>query len=167
MENELKTLLLQECIILGDFTLHSGDHSDWKFIIENMSDLTKRKLERCIAQHIEAQTLPIGIESGGAYIVREAGYRIYRYGTISKDGILSLTAIGGGIHGQWATLVDDVVTTGTSLTVATQQLRNYGIHVVHTVCVLNRSTVPNSRHFQSLLTISDVENYLRKPPNDS
>ena len=137
MTNEEKQAILDLCIVKGDFVLHSGAKSSWKLVVERITGDSLQQVYD--AMNIKPDSWPIGIPTGGTYILDH----VYIF-----DHVPLLYSSSAPV-----TLVDDVVTTGSSMELAKTLLEQAGIKVIDQVCILNRGDYP----CRSLFTLADVE----------
>ena len=137
MTNEEKQAILQHCIVKGDFVLHSGAKSSWKFVVERITGDSLQQVYD--AMNIKPDSWPVGIPTGGTYILD----RVWRSRAEPRFAL----------YRRPVTLIDDVVTTGASMEQAKALLEGAGITVNDRVCILNRGDYP----CRSLFTLADVE----------
>ena len=138
---ELKRQLMDQCIVKGDFVLHSGQKSLWKFEIERMSKELIHPIKVVLA--FNPKGMPLGIPTGGEWFVKHS-FAYYA----------KLTDFSEGAYPTEVTLFDDVVTTGASMRAATQVIESSKARVVDKVCLLNRSE--DLYECRSILTLEDV-----------
>ena len=141
---ELAQSLLRQCMIFGDFSMHSGGHSDW--IFDALKILENRYLLWQTIEALYIQEGPLaGIEYGGSIFAALALGR-YQSAPIlvrKEDQDSAVYCLLGGrlqatVYPQ-VTLLDDVVKTGSSMRAAKRALMDRGIEVAREVCILNRS----------------------------
>lgn len=117
---------IKKCLIVGNFTSHSGLVLPWKFEIEkaNNDDCT---------MFTTALDLPsmrtTGIDTGGTYLLRQSD-RIHHFYTTEclYTPYMDYDTI----------LVDDVTTTGASFIEARNALEKFGYRVTEMVCIIDR-----------------------------
>jgi len=124
---------LKECIVHKDVLLHSGGRSSWIFDI-----LLIRDRLYSLANKLDPRFPPVGIENGGMLLALSLN---------SGNGILRKS--GEYYPPMWTSkspisLIDDVVTTETSLRNSIKHLDDHGIEVGEILCVLDRRR-PNRR----------------------
>lgn len=152
--------LARLCVVRGDFTLHSGEKSDWIFDFGRAWGVPKLRRKSLWLTPVDTSQLivfgiPAGIEFWGALEVSRARSHII----IRKDG-----SVWRRIHKDEdylrsaVYLFDDVVTTGSSMTKAEATLSKLGHHVVARSCILNRGNIPG---IDSVVSMEDVEEVLR------
>jgi len=118
---------LKECIVHKDVLLHSGRKSSWIFDI-----LLLRDRLHPIAERLNPQFPPVGIENGGMLLALSLN---------GGNGILRKS--GEYYPPMWASrspisLIDDVVTTETSLRESIKYLEVHEVEVGEILCVLDR-----------------------------
>ncbi len=138
---EINRQLMDQCIVKGDFVLHSGQKSSWKFEAERMSLELIHPIKLILGFNPEG--MPLGIPTGGEWFVKHSF--IY---------YAKLTDFLEGPYPTQVTLFDDVVTTGASMRAATQVIEGSKARVVDRVCLLNRSG--GLYQCRSVLTLEDV-----------
>ena len=116
------------CIIEGDFTLHSGQRSNW--ICDLFQVWSTGWFSRFILALDSSYPL-VGVEFGGAVLALCSNRSC---GLIRKDG----TYIPHWSRPKEVSLVDDVVTTESSLAEASIALDVLGVQVKEYLCVLDR-----------------------------
>ncbi len=141
---ELKRQLLDRCILRGDFVLHSGRKSSWKFEIEGMSSDLIEPIK--VLLDFNPLGMPLGIPTGGEWFVKHSFLHYAK-----------LTDFSEGVYPTQVTLFDDVVTTGASMDAAIEVIESSRAKVIDRVCLLNRS---GSYHCRSVLTLEDVSAWL-------
>ncbi len=136
--------ILLSCIVRGSFTLHSGQPSSWKFVVENMAD---DLMLWCLKElNMPQDAMPVGIPTGGQTLVEHLQF--YALMSDFEDRGPMPTRV---------CLVDDVVTTGATMNAAKLLIEAAGVVVVDKVCILNRSLDYSCR---SILIGADVVNFL-------
>jgi len=142
IERKKLRMYLLNAITYGSFTLHSGDKSTWICDILKVRD----KFNEFLFELFPTKPL-VGIEFGGALLAYSWSpfSGIYR-----KDGSIYLPS--GTQHD--ISLIDDVVTTETSMKEAENGLREIGVNIVERLCILDRRKNP-VLEIKSLFTASD------------
>lgn len=156
---ELAQKLLRRCMVFGDYTMHSGEHSLWLF--DCLKLFEDPDLFRQAMDALKLYWPVAGIEYGGSLLAA------MRAGEGNSTPILvRKESEGGGIYyaqnsgRAWEhkiTLIDDVVTTGTSMWMAKMSLEMEGFKVIRQVCILNRS--PNQYPAECLVTRQEAVDY--------
>ncbi len=129
IEQDLPTL--RQAIIPGEFVSHSGLRLPWKFDIDLLADEQVRQLCESFGFGDGAVC---GIETGGGRMARIMSDTPILYNPRTKSLSIPL---------HWSDevwLVDDVVTTGTSLVQAERALSRAGIKVSRKLCLLDRTS---------------------------
>lgn len=128
-----------EGIKIGDFTLHSGNHSPVLYDVPSM--LWRNRDRKYIQDTLIAKIgnvdfdAIVGIEFGGALlaVLLSEWYQDKMLGFYRKDGTIILEW-----PAQKIILVDDIVTTGTSIEEAKAALEEAGHRVIYSMCLIRR-----------------------------
>ncbi len=135
--------LLRQCMIFGDFPMHSGGHSDW--IFDALKILENNYLLWQTIEALDLQEPVAGIEYGGSIFAalalgknQSAPILVRREDQDSAVYCLLGGRLKATVYPQ-VTLLDDVVRTGSSMRAAKRALMERGIEVAREVCILNRS----------------------------
>ena len=141
MNKEQNINIIKSSIIYGDFILHSGDYSNWKCNLELIKDYYKY-----LMNILDPKYQVIGIETEGAKLslsMKRFGY------TISETW--------KGPRSFMCSLVDDVVTTESTMKKTTEYLIQYGITIGEYLCVLDRRKEnEKSLDIKSIVTSKDL-----------
>jgi orotate phosphoribosyltransferase len=136
--------IMHSCIRYGEFTLHSGRKTDWLCDL-----LLVREMLPTFCYTLKPQYKTVGIELGGFLMSGAMGS-----GFIRKDGTYYPRKRNEPLI---VTLVDDVVTTETSLKAATEVLVGLGLVVGEYICILDRrNQADKTLEVRSLVTAADL-----------
>lgn len=155
--------LLRQCMVFGDFPMHSGGSSDW--IFDALKILENRYLLWETIGALNLQEPVAGIEYGGSVFSALAlGKNQAVPILVRKEDQESVVycLLGGRLQATLypqVTLLDDVVKTGNSMRAAKRALMNRGIEVAREVCILNRSP---SYPAECLVTRQEALDYRRE-----
>ena len=140
---------MKECIEYGDFTLHSGDKSNWKCDLMKMRETfySLTNLLQC------SKNIPtVGIMTGGAFLAY--AHNPYNCGIVlPKENKVYLPQEWG--DGRKVNLIDDVVTTESSIKEAIKLLKKNDIIVSEIFTILDRR-VYKEITIHSLFTTQDL-----------
>ena len=127
------TSLISKGIETGDFELHSGSRSSWRWNLDSCD--WQKELPYWIDTLVEDNSINrAGIETGGQLLawMSPSFTGMLR---ITKEGIVYIRR---PLRSWQVILIDDVVTTGQSMEDAEIALDKHGIEVVQRICVLDR-----------------------------
>lgn len=146
---ELAAALLEHAIRTGDFTLASGRHSTWYVDGRQLTfrgdcvELVGRAVLEALAT-IEAPAfdavggLAIGADPVSVAVAYASGTRGFAVRKEAKDHGTGGRIAGPLLPGDRVLLVEDTVTTGGSLLLALEAIRDFGAEVVAAACLLDR-----------------------------
>ncbi len=168
----IKDKLLQaNAIMFGDFTLTSGKKSDYyvdmKSPIASSPELLNEVSDE-IAKHVSARSVA-GVELGAVPILVATAMKLrIPYAIIRKDnrehGITD-PLVGAPLFGTTVDIIEDVVTTGTSVMRAASILRGKGLFVSKVICVVDREDGARellNQNGMSLVSIVRISEILRR-----